>query len=385
MRAPKELSSLIPVSADSLIAKVTSEDASTAEWIMPRGQRGSHTMSPKFEPTIMPLTDLRTALGGSEESAIRYLLPFLGAGAAFDKVLDHMAGEYSPYKELLKTKWENEWACEAELELGVAEPQSLCDFLVQLGKEKRELSSIAKKAQSALSMFSGAKSQGAELNARWRDLFESLWAERLVKLYRDNPDQRGFIGGQLAALDLDLKSLPRSASISEEVEALLAASEKGRLAKEFTAKAHEATKDMNLRKKLAEALLSGLRELVAPFIKGQFAELVSSFLPEGESVEFQFTNKLEFHLRRGGILYRALSGSTEVRVLAAIGAALGACVEDRATILLLDDRMWDRKTLARTMRALEKAPCQVIIMSTDEPAGRQRKAWTRVRLTSAAS
>ena len=380
VKAPKELNTLMPHCTNNLVAKVMRNDGTFAEWSMARGQRGSNIASMDFESTLMPLSDLRSALGGSVESAVRYLLPFMGGAVRFKALLENMDAAHIPYHAMLENRWKNQWASEDEQE--VSSPESICDFLTQLGKEKREHAAIAKQAESALFMFSGAKTEGRELNAKWRELFDALWAEKLVKLYRAHPDQREFLGSQLKAQGVTAaKGLTRSVAVSEELNALIAAGEKGRLAKEFTRRHDAAMEEVKHCKKLSEALVTAVTNTISVFIHGQFARLVSRFLPEGESVEFEFTRKLEVHLRRGQNLYRALSGSTEVRVLAAIGAALGACVEDRATILLLDDRMWDRKTLARTMRALEQAPCQVIIMSTDEPAGRQRKAWTRVQLT----
>ena len=55
---------------------------------------------------------------------------------------------------------------------------------------------------------------------------------------------------------------------------------------------------------------------------------------------------------------------------------------DYPAIIILDDRMWDMKTLAKTMAALENIDCQVIIMSTSRPKGKPRKEWTYVEVGS---
>ena len=72
-----------------------------------------------------------------------------------------------------------------------------------------------------------------------------------------------------------------------------------------------------------------------------------------------------------------MSGSTEVRVLAAMASAL-VVPSDDVPVLILDDRMWDMDTLRETMIALEDSPCQVIIMSTTRPKGKPRKKWMYV-------
>jgi len=73
-----------------------------------------------------------------------------------------------------------------------------------------------------------------------------------------------------------------------------------------------------------------------------------------------------------------MSGSTESRVLAALAAAL--VPSNETAIVVLEDRMWDLETLGKTMRSLEKCPCQIIIMSTMRPRGRARKEWTYVEV-----
>lgn len=81
---------------------------------------------------------------------------------------------------------------------------------------------------------------------------------------------------------------------------------------------------------------------------------------------------------KGGRWDAALSGSTEARVLAAM--ACGMNPPGRATVLVVDDRSFDGAHLARLLRDLEKAPCQVIVMSTIEPRGRKRASWTVIKL-----
>ena len=82
-------------------------------------------------------------------------------------------------------------------------------------------------------------------------------------------------------------------------------------------------------------------------------------------------------IEKAGEIHTALSGSTEASLIAALGAALA----DQFCLLVVDDRMWDATTLSKTLGALEKAPCQVIVMSTIRPKGKKRANWSYVELS----
>jgi len=111
----------------------------------------------------------------------------------------------------------------------------------------------------------------------------------------------------------------------------------------------------------------------------EFGKRVSAFLPKGEKLVVGFTDahQITLALHRGEEKHIALSGSTEARLIAALGAAL-ADSDDH--LLVVDDRMWDAGTLAKTLGALEKAPCQVIVMSTVRPKGKKRANWSYLGL-----
>lgn len=109
----------------------------------------------------------------------------------------------------------------------------------------------------------------------------------------------------------------------------------------------------------------------------EFERRVNAYLPESDTFVLDRAG-LYPGLMRNGRVHTALSGSTEARVLAAMTAALA--VPGKLNVLVVDDRMWDGMTLARTLRALQDAPCQVILMSTMLPRGRRRQSWTTVEL-----
>ena len=59
----------------------------------------------------------------------------------------------------------------------------------------------------------------------------------------------------------------------------------------------------------------------------------------------------------------------------------GLAKEGEASILILDDRMWDTSNLVKTMEKLEGSSCQVILMTTVSPRGRKRSAWNYVEVS----
>jgi hypothetical protein len=108
-----------------------------------------------------------------------------------------------------------------------------------------------------------------------------------------------------------------------------------------------------------------------------FAKKVSTFLPKGEEFLFEVDGTaISVGLLRNGRTHKALSGSTEARVIAAIAAALST----PTSLILLDDRMFSTSTLSKTLSVLEKAEGQVVAMGLKRPPGKPRKEWTYVQV-----
>jgi hypothetical protein len=127
-----------------------------------------------------------------------------------------------------------------------------------------------------------------------------------------------------------------------------------------------------------ETTLSDLADtLIDAKLVPEFERRVNLYMPDSDRFALDRASMLP-GVYRYGRLHTALSGSTEARVLAAMTAALAK--PDQLTVLVVDDRMWDGITLARTLRALEDAPCQVIVMSTMLPRGRRRQSWGVIEL-----
>jgi energy-coupling factor transporter ATP-binding protein EcfA2 len=130
-------------------------------------------------------------------------------------------------------------------------------------------------------------------------------------------------------------------------------------------------------KRLYDALLEYFDLYLSSIAIDTFVERASHYLPPDEKLVID-SDKMYFGLSRRGESHYALSGSTEARVLAAMCCALNG--PGKLSIVVVDDRMWDGMTLAKTLKALEKAPCMVVMMSTMLPRGRARASWTFIEL-----
>jgi hypothetical protein len=141
----------------------------------------------------------------------------------------------------------------------------------------------------------------------------------------------------------------------------------------------EHFKELSEKWEVLEGILDDfLIEELKPKLKA-YAKRVNKYLPAGDSFKINHTvNSFSVGLERDGVLHRALSGSTETRVLAAMAAALLDSDLTDWGIIILEDRMWDSSTLAKTMGLLEKCEHQIILMSTIKPRGRKRSEWTYI-------
>ena len=262
----------------------------------------------------------------------------------------------APNGDELEEYWHNTWFDGED----VVDGSEMVSFLNYLGKEKRTASANAKETKAQSRILAGA-SNAKGLNAAWKQLFLSLQFEWLRKMYKENEDQRAFLGAEMAKIVTpeQAKKLPNSVQCSTDVEGWLAVQQRAELAKGLNERAVKCKQKAEKLKRIEECLIEGLINA---------AQLAMITLT---------AQKLMVKLVRDRKTYRALSGSTEVRVLAALGGALAT---DEKVLLLLDDRMWDGATLASTMRALGESDAQTVIMSTIPPKGKLPKGWTRLDL-----
>jgi hypothetical protein len=111
-----------------------------------------------------------------------------------------------------------------------------------------------------------------------------------------------------------------------------------------------------------------------------FVSRVQGFLPDGDTFDLVLRqNKRDvcmFGLIRDGVLHTALSGAEWSRLTLALGAACIPTDADVLAVLTPEERAYDGVTLAAVMRALSKAPGQVILTSPIKPRGRTPAGWT---------
>tara|TARA_R100001082_G_scaffold104280_1_gene75526 strand:- start:30327 stop:31565 length:1239 start_codon:yes stop_codon:yes gene_type:complete len=218
----------------------------------------------------------------------------------------------------------------------------------------------------------------------YRELLEQFMKALMLSHVKRNKEKLGTPASKevLKSLGLlhELAALPGSATLWDELEARIASNAIYMLVIQYVEESKVLSEALSAAAaEEKEALAAMKRE--ANLALADYCKLVSKYLPPGETFELTEANNMLFiGLRRKGATHNALSGSTEARVLAAMGAALSDCAH---SVVIVDDRMWDSGTMASTMKALEKAPCHVIMMTTSKPRGRARKGWTYVDMQSA--
>lgn len=130
-----------------------------------------------------------------------------------------------------------------------------------------------------------------------------------------------------------------------------------------------------------KALATVLDGLVKDFVDAglvRFMTRVQDFLPTDDIFGMKLTKSdCQLGFIREGVLTTALSGAEWARLLLALSCA---CAEGGIPVVIPEERMWDRTTLATTMRALTPAACQIILTSTEKPKGKLPAGWTLVEV-----
>ena len=131
-----------------------------------------------------------------------------------------------------------------------------------------------------------------------------------------------------------------------------------------------------------KALSTLLNTLVKDFVDAGMAKLmarVQGFLADTDVFGMKLTKSdCQIGFIREGALTTALSGAEWARLLVAIACA---CASEGVPVVIPEERMWDRETLAKTMRALKDAPCQIILTSTEKPKGKLPAGWSVVEVS----
>mgnify|MGYP003647261064 CR=1 FL=1 len=362
------LSALIPGESDTCVANAFLDTGENSVWELERGKRPTQT-GPKG--TTLSVAELHGIMAGNGETQGKFFWKQLCCRVPFGDLLGLIdSGLHEPLTLV------------CPIEDGSVD---LVDALTRLGKIQRDQTSVVKAGQIALeSLGSFQDASDAEMlevgkglsRAHLRDILQVIYVD-----YREDPTLQAshvlrhlveMLGGQDA-----VGRIPSTEEVQGEYAEVLLSK---RLSRAASAARGGGTRARDLQtslKKLKEALLDVLFTMVEAAAKN-FSDTVSSFLPKGENFIFEIRGRaLLIGLRRNNEDHIALSGSTEARVLAAISATLG----DENDLIVVDDRMWDSATLAKTMGVLEKAESQIILMTTVKPKGKKRSGWKYVEVS----
>jgi energy-coupling factor transporter ATP-binding protein EcfA2 len=370
VKSGSQLDALRPGEEAGVFAEATFTDGGVARWSMQEGSRPNRAGA---NGVCLPVAELHHVLAGSPDGIRTFFYEWL-VGESKREELDGRINHR--YREAIDQL------------LGIsADTVNLPALIIKAAELKREHSANAKGSTAFLGTFSGiAYISNDALNSLWVELEQSKRFGKLKNLYRDareSDDQR-----QLAHITTMLKELGTQeelrimrlpSEVQEEIETVISnralydmarAAKNNATASEGEAK-HYAAVEKDLKRVLAELMeepLSSYEVAVNEFMAGNDLFKINAV-----------TGSIAFGLVRPDGFHTALSGSTEARVIAAMGAAL-ADQSETPGVIVMDDRMWDTDMLGKTMAAMENCPCQVIIMSTIRPKGRPRSKWTYVEV-----
>ena len=381
VKSSTQLSTLTPSDMERVFAEVELTDGNTCFWEMLSGRKpaldggGNHI--------AMPMAQLKSVLSGSSDKAIEFFFERLVSTVTVEDIENNIKPEtlYSKegFESLLPDLGQKNLSKSQKTTIYASD---LVDMLSDAKRLQRENRALGKTLDSSLKhLGNAAPVVDSDMHDLWEDLFKALKVRFGKDFLSENPGvaSSAQVFGSIGTAK-ELKSLKGSAVIVDEITDMLQAQAEFKLARRVRDQTVEALKTSSEMGQVAKALQESIHALTSQYLEA-YSSRVSESLPEGDVFKAQINGgKFTFGLEREGHLHQAMSGSTEVRVLAAMASALLKTKEE--AILILDDRMWDPNTLSKTMAALESSPAQVIIMSTVKPRGRKRGDWTYVEVGS---
>ena len=374
IKAGNQLEVLRPEDAEVVYSQATLDNGESAEWVLEEGKRPKRSGA---EGYTIPMNDLRSVLAGSDQSIRTFF---------YDRMVQKTKREViraqvsAPLQDVF-----DEYVSDEDF-------LSLTSVASGIAKRKREESSKVKAAKQMLEQMDATYIDDNTISALWLQLGEAQRLERLKEMYKTYREENED-GHVLDKIKASLASIGSKEKIqdmisSEDARAQLenaylkVGKYKACLELKNTVDWGEGVVEKlgKLEKALTEIVPTVMRDNC---VWESYADSVNQFLPKGDEFTVMDNGSLKLGLKRENGLHVALSGSTEARTLAAMSAALigeNNPDEDKLSIIVVDDRMWDTATLAKTMKELESVDCQVIMMTTQKPRGRQRETWTYVDL-----
>lgn len=374
IKAGNQLEVLRPEGAEVVYSQAILDNGESAEWTLESGKSPKRTGVMGY---ALPMNDLRAVLAGSDQSIRSFFYDRMVKKSSRDELR-----AYVP--ERLRDDFD-EFVYDEDF-------LSLTGVISGLGKQKREESAKVKAAQQMLDQMEASFIDQKTISSLWLQLAEAQRLERLKEMYKtyreENEDSRVLEKIKASLASIGSKEKIQGMISPEDARANL---EKAYMKLGTYQACLDLKSNIDWGKAAAERLgkLEKAMAEVLPKVMDDglvwesYSESVNKFLPSGDEFTVVDNGRLKLGLKRENGLHIALSGSTEARTLAAMSAALIENEEadtDTLSLIVVDDRMWDTTTLAKTMKELESVDCQVIIMSTQKPRGREREAWTYIEL-----
>jgi len=378
VKLPSHLMSLAPADAP-LSVSATLSNGATIQW----------TAEPGKKPTIsggahlgLGVETVRAAFSGSADTARKFLaegLPLTAISRTeltaaipepFQKRLEQLLGTgmggqvtFSDLYALIDSAAEQRKAAKAIVDKGEATIQALSPGIIPGSADKSDeyFEQLRLAVLAAFFKRVGPAAKSAHDDGDGAPLAAVRW-----------------LAAQIGGREALLKALPEEAA-RKDFSALAGNIYTESLAGTVRARVARAALDVDAWGHFMGIVQDLTNVLLETRLIPAFEAKVNSYLPETDKFVLDRTGMFPGLMRHGRV-HTALSGSTEARVLAAMTAALAQ--PDALNILVVDDRMWDGITLSRMLRALEDAPCQIIVMSTMLPRGRRRATWTTIELDS---
>ena len=374
IKAGNQLEVLRPESAEVVYSQATLDNGESAEWILEAGKRPKRS---GVEGYAIPMNDLRAVLAGSDQSIRTFFYDRMVQKTKREVVRAQVS---APLQDVF-----DEYISDEDF-------LSLPSTIAGVAKEKREESAKVKAAKQMLEQMDATYVDDNAISALWLQLGEAQRLERLKEMYKTYREENE------SGLVLDkIKASLASIGSKEKIQEMISSKEAREELESAYLKMGKFRACLDLKNTVAWGegavaqlgkLEKALTEVVSAVMNDEcvwenYCNSVNEFLPKGDEFTVLDNGSLKVGLKRENGLHVALSGSTEARTLAAMSAALienEDSDEDNLSIIVVDDRMWDTNTLAKTMKELESVDCQVIMMTTQKPRGRAREAWTYVDL-----
>ena len=382
IKSGAQLSALMPQDeqTEMVFAQARLADGNTAEWILEKGKKPKNSGQRGF---ALPVNDLKQLMAASDTTIRSFFYENMLATTDWEDVVSRLPREVGPIFELHVAKQDR---------------LNLVKTVSKLGKMKRENSSTAAATQKILESMNPIKMSQGEIDGLWEDLETSKKFFRLKEMYQTYSEESldtEFNSRAIQLVRQQLSSLGTKETLNQlphpdAAKAVLVQALQDNTKFEVALSAKQTIDDCDEIGKWLSSIEKALSEIIAQLliernVWSSYRSKVNLFLPNKDRFDIIDNGRLSMGLVRDNGMHTALSGSTEARTLAAMAGALVVSnrgrsqkEEDYPALIVVDDRMWDMPTLSKTMAELEKIDCQVILMSTSKPRGKQRKAWTYV-------